>query len=181
MQEPVREEPLAAVSRRPQRINDTPQQRPCILTLHGLTLDVSKWDHPGGAAVLQRYHGRDATQAFEAAGHSDAARSMLGVLADDQREQEEQQRRQRIKASSSSWHFAIFILLSSAWYVRKNHRLKHPTTTALVMREGSSSAVAGDCWKPTAGDCTFYSSVASTTTASGWDAASHHQVENAME
>ena len=64
--------------------NNEQQQQPCILTLHGLTLDVSEWDHPGGSAVLRRYHGRDATQAFEAAGHSDAARSMLGVLADDQ-------------------------------------------------------------------------------------------------
>ena len=52
---------------------------PCIVTLHGMILDVSQWvhEHPGGAHVVQRYHGRDATQAFETAGHSDAARSLL--------------------------------------------------------------------------------------------------------
>ena len=60
-----------------QRLDEPNETAPCIVTLHGMILDVSHWqeEHPGG--VLQRYHGRDATQAFERAGHSDAARSLL--------------------------------------------------------------------------------------------------------
>jgi hypothetical protein len=63
-----------------------PSPPPCIITLYGIVVDATVWQtsHPGGAVVLQRYHGRDATQAFEQAGHSDAARSLLvGLQIED--------------------------------------------------------------------------------------------------
>ncbi|KAL7540247.1 hypothetical protein ACHAXR_009970 [Thalassiosira sp. AJA248-18] len=51
----------------------------CIIKIDGMTLDVSKWAraHPGGRRILQKFHGKDATRAFRAVGHSDAARAML--------------------------------------------------------------------------------------------------------
>src|SRR5439155_26763331 len=48
------------------------------ITFGGFVYDVSKWadDHPGGADVLLSSHGRDATEAFAEAMHSDAAAAM---------------------------------------------------------------------------------------------------------
>jgi hypothetical protein len=52
---------------------------PCIFEIHGITYNVSTWarSHPGGLQVLQKFHGKNATQAFEAAGHSVQAKAML--------------------------------------------------------------------------------------------------------
>ncbi|KAI2499104.1 hypothetical protein MHU86_15374 [Fragilaria crotonensis] len=52
---------------------------PCLLTIHNKTYDLSSWAkaHPGGVKVLQRFHGKDATKAFDGAGHSRAAYEML--------------------------------------------------------------------------------------------------------
>ena len=52
---------------------------PCLLTIHNKTYDLSAWAkaHPGGVKVLQKFHGKDATRAFDAAGHSRAAYEML--------------------------------------------------------------------------------------------------------
>jgi hypothetical protein len=52
---------------------------PCLLTIHNKTYDLSKWAkaHPGGVKVLQKFHNKDATRAFDAAGHSHAAYEML--------------------------------------------------------------------------------------------------------
>ena len=52
---------------------------PCLLTIHNKTYDLSKWAkaHPGGVKVLQKFHNKDATRAFDAAGHSQAAYEML--------------------------------------------------------------------------------------------------------
>ena len=52
---------------------------PCLLTIHNKTYDLSAWAnaHPGGVKVLQRFHGKDATKAFDGAGHSRAAYEML--------------------------------------------------------------------------------------------------------
>ena len=49
------------------------------LAVDGRVIDVSRFEekHPGGGAVLRRYLGRDATQAFTAAGHSKRATDML--------------------------------------------------------------------------------------------------------
>lgn len=56
-----------------------------IFTLHGYTIDVSRWAraHPGGESILKRFHGRDATRAFDAVGHSDAAKAMIKEFAVD--------------------------------------------------------------------------------------------------
>lgn len=53
--------------------------QPIILTIHGITVDVSSWAraHPGGEAILRRFHNRDATHAFDAVGHSEFARTTL--------------------------------------------------------------------------------------------------------
>ena len=53
--------------------------QPCILTIHNKTYDLTGWAkaHPGGVKVLQRFHGKDASKAFAAAGHSRAAYEML--------------------------------------------------------------------------------------------------------
>ena len=103
----------------PHRLSRTP----CIVTLHGMILDLSGWeDHPGGRETLQRYHGRDATQAFEAAGHSDAARSLLvGFLADD--EQEHGPRHDPPSSAAMSPKIFIFLSLLAWLHHRPNIQL----------------------------------------------------------
>ncbi|KAL9178761.1 hypothetical protein ACHAXT_003892 [Thalassiosira profunda] len=51
----------------------------CTLTLAGASYDLSSWAnaHPGGAAVLRKFHGRDATTAFARVGHSQHAVDLL--------------------------------------------------------------------------------------------------------
>ncbi|CAK9034104.1 unnamed protein product [Durusdinium trenchii] len=53
----------------------------CELIIHGVTYDVSSFleEHPGGAAVLQRHAGQDATEAFLAVGHSQEALQILSA------------------------------------------------------------------------------------------------------
>lgn len=50
-----------------------------VVTIHGVKYDMKSWAkaHPGGPAILKKYHKKDATRAFDAVGHSDAARDML--------------------------------------------------------------------------------------------------------
>ena len=57
--------------------------QPIILTIHGITVDVCSWAraHPGGEAILRRFHNRDATYAFDAVGHSESARTTLQNFA----------------------------------------------------------------------------------------------------
>jgi hypothetical protein len=52
---------------------------PCRLMIHGKTYDLAAWAkaHPGGVKVLQKFHNKDATRAFDAAGHSSMAYEML--------------------------------------------------------------------------------------------------------
>ena len=56
---------------------------PCILTIEGVRYNVTAWakSHPGGVNVLKKFHGKDATKAFHAAGHSKMAISMLQNFA----------------------------------------------------------------------------------------------------
>jgi cytochrome b involved in lipid metabolism len=53
--------------------------QPCILTIHGQRYNMTAWanSHPGGVKVLERFHDKDATKAFEAAHHSPEAYAML--------------------------------------------------------------------------------------------------------
>jgi Cytochrome b5-like Heme/Steroid binding domain len=53
--------------------------QPCLFKIHNKTYDLTAWAkaHPGGVKVLQKFHNKDATKAFEAAGHSDMAYQML--------------------------------------------------------------------------------------------------------
>lgn len=53
--------------------------QPCILTIHGNRYNMTAWanSHPGGPKVLERFHNKDATKAFEAAHHSAEAYTML--------------------------------------------------------------------------------------------------------
>ena len=52
------------------------------VTIDGVELDLTEYarEHPGGASVLRRYHGRDATEAFRRVGHSKAAYKYLRKL-----------------------------------------------------------------------------------------------------
>ena len=55
----------------------------CWIALYGLVLAVDPKtlaEHPGGARSILEYAGRDATEAFEDAGHSDAAREWCNRL-----------------------------------------------------------------------------------------------------
>jgi len=53
-------------------------QEPCRLMIHDVIYDVTDLqDHPGGPAPLRRLAGQDATDAFVAVGHSEAARRLL--------------------------------------------------------------------------------------------------------
>ena len=56
---------------------------PCILTIDGIQYDVKSFAkaHPGGVKVLQKFHGKDATRAFQAAGHSKEAHALLAQFA----------------------------------------------------------------------------------------------------
>ena len=56
---------------------------PCILTIDGIQYNVTSYAkaHPGGVKVLQKFHGKDATRAFQAAGHSKEAHALLAQFA----------------------------------------------------------------------------------------------------
>ncbi|KAM7260044.1 hypothetical protein ACFE04_015785 [Oxalis oulophora] len=51
----------------------------CWVVIHGKVYDVSKYlsDHPGGEDVILEATGKDATDEFEDAGHSETARSEM--------------------------------------------------------------------------------------------------------
>ena len=75
-------------SRRQQRFNgtastDTQIADECIITIHGVRHDVQAFAraHPAVSEILRKFHQRDATRAFEAAGHSDKAYEMLKDFA----------------------------------------------------------------------------------------------------
>ena len=63
----------------------TKGQNPILITIHGKTVDVTAYAaaHPGGSAVLRKYHMKDATRAFEGAKHSKGAYKLLGSLTED--------------------------------------------------------------------------------------------------
>ncbi|CAJ1942338.1 unnamed protein product [Cylindrotheca closterium] len=68
---------------------------PCILTIQGNQYNMTAWAkaHPGGSAILQRFHNQDATEAFYATGHSQGAIDMLQdflIIDDDDDEEEEE-------------------------------------------------------------------------------------------
>jgi len=52
---------------------------PCIITIGHKMYNLTTWAkaHPGGVRVLQKFHGKDATKAFDAAAHSNHAVEML--------------------------------------------------------------------------------------------------------
>jgi len=58
----------------------------CTLTISGRKYDLSSWAnaHPGGALVLKRYNGKDATRAFEKVGHSPYAINLSKNFAVDE-------------------------------------------------------------------------------------------------
>uniref|UniRef100_A0AC34QU38 Cytochrome b5 heme-binding domain-containing protein n=1 Tax=Panagrolaimus sp. JU765 TaxID=591449 RepID=A0AC34QU38_9BILA len=50
-----------------------------LVIIHNLVFDLSQFfrQHPGGEDILQEYLGLDASEAFEAVGHSNRARTMM--------------------------------------------------------------------------------------------------------
>jgi cytochrome b involved in lipid metabolism len=52
---------------------------PCVLTIDGNRYNVTAWAnaHPGGPAILHKFHGRDASKAFTAVRHSAEAYRLL--------------------------------------------------------------------------------------------------------
>jgi len=81
---------------------------PCIITIGGVGLNLTSWAkaHPGGEAVLKRFHGRDATKAFEAAHHSKAAYAMLKDFRIDETEFSENSKDR--KPSIPRWRAKLF-------------------------------------------------------------------------
>ncbi|KAG7354151.1 cytochrome b5-like heme/steroid binding domain containing protein [Nitzschia inconspicua] len=69
--------PLDRFHRQASQVQQT--DKPCILTIHGQRYNMTAWanSHPGGAKVLERFHDKDASKAFEAAHHSPEAYAML--------------------------------------------------------------------------------------------------------
>jgi Cytochrome b involved in lipid metabolism len=67
--------------------SDTAVDTPCILTIQGKQYNMTAWakSHPGGSKILEKFHDRDATKAFFAAGHSQYAIDMLSsfVIEED--------------------------------------------------------------------------------------------------
>jgi cytochrome b involved in lipid metabolism len=71
-------------SRKDSRFNTTAPsnaalEQPCTLKIHDKMYDLQAFAkaHPGGSAVLKKFHNKDATKAFELAEHSDKARQLL--------------------------------------------------------------------------------------------------------
>lgn len=58
-------------------------QAPCIIEIDGMSYNLTAWAkaHPGGEKILLKFHGKDATKAFHAAGHSQKAHEMLKGFA----------------------------------------------------------------------------------------------------
>ena len=58
-----------------------------VVLIDGVDVDVTEYarEHPGGAAVLRRFHGKDASKAFHAAKHSKAALDRMRALQPDAR------------------------------------------------------------------------------------------------
>ena len=56
-----------------------------VVMIDGVNVDVTSYarEHPGGAAVLRRFHGKDASKAFHAAKHSKAALDRMRALQPD--------------------------------------------------------------------------------------------------
>ncbi len=56
-----------------------------VVKIDGHDVDVTDYarEHPGGAAVLRKFHGRDASKAFHAAKHSKAALDRMKALQPD--------------------------------------------------------------------------------------------------
>ena len=56
-----------------------------VVQIDGVDVDVTEYarEHPGGAAVLRKFHGRDASKAFHAAKHSKAALDRMKALQPD--------------------------------------------------------------------------------------------------
>ena len=56
-----------------------------VVKIDGHDVDVTEYarEHPGGAAVLRKFHGRDASKAFHAAKHSKAALDRMKALQPD--------------------------------------------------------------------------------------------------
>jgi len=54
-------------------------EAPCIMNIDGVSYNLTAWakSHPGGEKILLRFHDKDATKAFHAAGHSRKAFEML--------------------------------------------------------------------------------------------------------
>jgi cytochrome b involved in lipid metabolism len=53
-----------------------------VVKIDGVDVDVTQYarEHPGGAAVLRKFHGKDASKAFHAAKHSKAALDRMRAL-----------------------------------------------------------------------------------------------------
>ena len=53
-----------------------------VVMIDGVNVDVTSYarEHPGGAAVLRKFHGKDASKAFHAAKHSKAALDRMRAL-----------------------------------------------------------------------------------------------------
>ena len=62
---------------------DKQAQAPCILDIDGMSYNLTAWAkaHPGGEKILLKFHNKDATKAFHAAGHSKEAIAMLKDFA----------------------------------------------------------------------------------------------------
>eukprot|EP00980_Cylindrotheca_fusiformis_P014161 scaffold3719_cov104-Cylindrotheca_fusiformis.AAC.5 len=59
--------------------NKTSIDRECIFTIQDAKYNLTAWAnaHPGGVNILRKFHGKNATKAFHAAGHSGEALRML--------------------------------------------------------------------------------------------------------
>jgi cytochrome b involved in lipid metabolism len=58
-------------------------QAPCIMEIDGVAYNLTAWAkaHPGGEKILLKFHDKDASKAFHAAGHSKKAYEMLKDFA----------------------------------------------------------------------------------------------------
>ena len=95
-----------------------------VVIIDGLDVDVTSYarEHPGGAAVLRRFHGKDASKAFHAAKHSKAALDRMKALQPEARAKPVSRASKLFTAEDRSQVHKVLGLFCLGQYVVRIHR-----------------------------------------------------------
>ena len=95
-----------------------------VVKIDGHDVDVTEYarEHPGGAAVLRKFHGRDASRAFHAAKHSKAALDRMKALQPDAKAKPVSRASKLFTAEDRSQVHKVLGLWCLGHYVVRIHR-----------------------------------------------------------